>query len=754
MRYLLLALALSLPALSAWCRPATTTTLDEFVGPFPSWMNVKTDFGAVGDGKADDTAAIQKALDAIKSANSPKRVLYFPDGTYRITNTLQLTRASHNEPNGIAIYGEDPEQTAIVWDGPAGGSMLQYNPWYAVMGRLTFDGQRKAKTAIDFYGSFSTCNELSDLLIKDAQFGIEVGHMDSAGIAETSVLRCRFYRCAQAAVSVQNFNSLDWYIWHGYFEDCGIGVTNRFGAGNFHVYESVFRGSTQADVMIKHCGYFTLYGNTSIDAKAFFVSIRAENWKDSETWGANVTLQKNTIYQPKDASYIRIANNGPTMLLDNVLPSVTPGTPVVVNVPSTEQADVISVGNLFSAPQPYQVKGRLTTLDDRYDSPVAKLRSPFPPSPFLPHATRPVIEVKAGADAATIQQAIAQAAAMPGQRPIVHLPAGNYQLKQTLVIPAHSDLQLVGDGLIQATSLSWNGAGDGPALRIAGPSHATLRNFEIRAGKTARALVADGVDQPGGRIYMEQGQSEGYEYGLVVDGLDQTAVVLHDHGHNGMKVVGGPAAAQGKRPTGMTTLFCGASSRDKGSQDAGVDLYNVDNGGRLLVRDIWYEGHIWHFLHLTGTGEFTYHAGIVAPYTPPSPEDAVMLLDNFRGKLTLSQIEPCNGAFRINGGNQDTKVLGLGMIMRQMPMQFEHANPAAKIACLHGRLFRENGTGTDSLPDVGAADPAFLRDMLQPLRTMLPQPLTTLDDHLTDLRIYRVRANGKEGMRLTGTPLP
>ena len=32
---------------------------DEFVGPFPSWANVKTEYGAVGDGKADDTAAIQ-----------------------------------------------------------------------------------------------------------------------------------------------------------------------------------------------------------------------------------------------------------------------------------------------------------------------------------------------------------------------------------------------------------------------------------------------------------------------------------------------------------------------------------------------------------------------------------------------------------------------------------------------------------------------------------------------------------------------
>jgi hypothetical protein len=61
---------------------------DEFVGPFASWANVKTEVGAVGDGKTDDTAAIQKALESVRRQDSPKKVLYFPAGTYRITGTL------------------------------------------------------------------------------------------------------------------------------------------------------------------------------------------------------------------------------------------------------------------------------------------------------------------------------------------------------------------------------------------------------------------------------------------------------------------------------------------------------------------------------------------------------------------------------------------------------------------------------------------------------------------------------------------
>ncbi|ACQ81686.1 hypothetical protein Bcav_3444 [Beutenbergia cavernae DSM 12333] len=44
------------------------------------------DFGAVGDGVADDTAAIQQAIDA--QASKLNKIVYFPPGTYRTTATL------------------------------------------------------------------------------------------------------------------------------------------------------------------------------------------------------------------------------------------------------------------------------------------------------------------------------------------------------------------------------------------------------------------------------------------------------------------------------------------------------------------------------------------------------------------------------------------------------------------------------------------------------------------------------------------
>jgi len=723
---------------------------DEFLGPFASWANVKTDYGAVGDGKADDTAAIQRALEDIRKPEFPKRVLYFPAGTYRLTDTVKLLRETHNQSQGVCIFGEDPERTVLRWDGPEGGVMLHYNPWYASLGRLTFDGAGKAKTAIQHGVAFTTYNEITDLIVRDVEFGIEAGMRD--GIAETAVLRCRFYRCSQAAISIQNFNSLDWYIWHCWFEDCRIAVTNEFGAGNFHVYESTFLRSREADVTIKHCGYFSLLGNLSLESKAFFVAKRADNWTDAETWGANFTLQRNTVIDPQDATPIRIANNGPILLLDNLIRSreQSQTRPVVLHACPSGEADLVAVGNTFTVENPLEVKGRLRVVDDKI-APRAEVKAPQPaPCPFLPRRERPTIEVPAGADEAALQEAINEAAKLSGRRPVVHLPAGTYNVRQTLVIPANSDLQLVGDGVIQATQLNWGGPGEGPILLIEGPSRATLRYLGFSGGRNARAIVATGCDQPGGRVFMEQGNTSGYEYGLVIDGLDQTYVALHDHGHNGLKVSGGPEATQGRRPAGMTALFCGASSRDRNSQDEGVDLYALEQGARLLVRDIWYEGQIWHFMNFTGAGEFTYHSGNIAPYSPPTADDAVIALDGFQGKVTLSQIEPMNGPLRVRQA-PNLRLLMLGLITRDAPLQLDEAG-GAQIAFLSGREMRKEPTGTDSLPDIGEFDPAFVREMLATLRNELPRPLTEIPAGATDLRFYRVMAYGKEGISLQGAP--
>jgi hypothetical protein len=66
--------------------------------PTSEWTNVRT-LGVAGDGKTDDTAAIQKAIDG-------NRVLYFPSGQYLVTDTITLKA-------GTVLIGLHPLNTRI-----------------------------------------------------------------------------------------------------------------------------------------------------------------------------------------------------------------------------------------------------------------------------------------------------------------------------------------------------------------------------------------------------------------------------------------------------------------------------------------------------------------------------------------------------------------------------------------------------------------------------------------------------------------
>ncbi|MHB9025000.1 MAG: glycosyl hydrolase family 28-related protein [Armatimonadota bacterium] len=718
----------------------------EFYGPFPSWANVKTEYGAVGDGKTDDTAAIQKALEEIHLLKSPKKVLYFPAGTYRITSTIKLIRISHHEPLGMSITGEDPEKTIIKWDGPAGESMFVYDAWFASLSRLTFDGVGKAKTAVQHGPAFATYNECTDCVFKDVQFGIEAGQ--KFGIAETAVLRCRFIRCAKAGISIQNFNSLDWYIWSCWFEDCGIAATNEFGAGNFHLYYNTFLRSKDADITIRHTGYFSLLGNTSIGSRRFFHAKRAGNWKDNETWGSQGTLQDNLILDPTDATPIVIDNNGPNMLIDNTIRMKGKG-PVVINTPPSELADLIVVGNRWTVGT-LQAKARLTELDNTVVKASAIKSVKVAPAPFAVKANRPVIEVPAGANAAAIQTAIDQAAAMKGKRPIVHLPKGSLTISKTLVIPAGCDLVLIGDGPENATQLT--GTVD-PLIRVEGPTRATLRSFSVNAGNNAVGILVENADQHGARIYAEQLSSNGYEYGFVTDSLKHASVELRDHGHNGLQVIG---AGPGTKP--WVALFAGASSRHR-HHKAGIHLYDVQNDGRLFVRDIWYEGDSWSLMNLTGSGEFAYHCGFVAPADPNHLDKtlewekdlrhsvAALQFDGFKGKAAFTLVSSNGGPLRVTPSSADLRLYLLGYVTNNK-IDLGGLTVKGQVVAEHMQTSRKEPTGLDIVENAGKATPAFMREMLNALRTVKPQPLVDLKDGVTDVRFYRIFANGKNGVRV------
>src|SRR5438477_60550 len=117
-----------------------------------------------------------------------------------------------------------------------------------------------------------------------------------------------------------------------------------------------------------------------------------------------------------------------------------------------------------------------------------------------------------------------------------------------------------------------------------------MREIQIDGAGIADGLVIEHVDQQGARVYLGQVELRaGKKTNLFVNGLDYTNVQVEDFGYAyspdavSIKVTGGPSLAAGKSAPGKTNIFSGASSGHRIS-------YEVSDGARVLVRDLWYEG--------------------------------------------------------------------------------------------------------------------------------------------------------------------
>lgn len=88
--------------------------------PPPKWYTDVHDYGAKGDGAADDTAPIQSAIDALPAEGG---TVYFPPGTYQISGVLvrkdftRLVGASR----GVTLRSNGGAQALVRFSGNDGG---------------------------------------------------------------------------------------------------------------------------------------------------------------------------------------------------------------------------------------------------------------------------------------------------------------------------------------------------------------------------------------------------------------------------------------------------------------------------------------------------------------------------------------------------------------------------------------------------------------------------------------------------------
>src|SRR5439155_10387298 len=252
------------------------------------------------------------------------------------------------------------------------------------------------------------------------------------------------------------------------------------------------------------------------------------------------------------------------------------------------------------------------------------------------------------------------AAGQDATRPVVHLAHGTYSISETLTIPA-SDIQLAGDGY--GTVLRWTGSDGGPLLRLIGPTKVTLREIQFDGAGTADGIVVENVDQEGSRVYMGQVELRGGKRtNLFVNGLDNTNVHLEDIGYAyspdaaSIKVVGGPVSAAGQTTPGRTNIFSCASSGNRIS-------YDVSDGARVLVRDLWYEsGAGPGFATIHDRAVFTVDgARISSPVNGTSP---AFDIKNLIGQVAILTTD-IDDRIEVSGDGARARVLGLGVLAEQ-----------------------------------------------------------------------------------------
>jgi hypothetical protein len=172
--------AMSGNASSATALATGSTTARTLANRFADVVNVK-DFGAVGDGVADDAAAIQAAVTAAQAVGGE---VFFPAGVYRVRSQITITST-------VSIRGPGkPGHRVYTSSGPYGGAEIMWEPSATLTDPLlpssfaisvdtgSIGAEGFANVSVDGIGFFSP--------------NIRGGGIYVEGAAGVTISRCRF----------------------------------------------------------------------------------------------------------------------------------------------------------------------------------------------------------------------------------------------------------------------------------------------------------------------------------------------------------------------------------------------------------------------------------------------------------------------------------------------------------------------------------------------------------------------------------
>ena len=625
-----------------------------FDGPFATWANVKTGFGAKGDGITDDTAALQSALNTFRQRPG---VVWVPKGTYVLSSSLYLYGLAN-----FRILGEDPGNTHFIWAGPSGGAMLTLEACTGFeVARFTWDGQGRAAQDVNVIwsgsgGYYPTRDFVHDSIFVNSATGIYDGFS-----GELTIARVHFDHLTQTGIQLGSPNALNINIIDSLFTDNAVGITNWNGAGSFNVTNSVFVRSTTADLQMGNTGPFSIRNNLSMNSKIFF---------ETGTTGApaNILFQGNTVVHPA-AEAITIGAPANVSLVDNTFLQLAPAAHVLRSISYTPLT-LLAVGNTYSVPTPYAGKvGTPTIFDEIPVSVDAEFSATVPSDTYVPpFSHRVVFDVPALTNSAGLQATIDKAVASGGG--VIHLPGGNFNINQTVTIPTNADIALIGDGYI--SNLVGAAALQGPMIVSHGKTVQidNLRFSSYSPSATSAAIELNIPDSPSTRILCDECT---FNYSktsaILVNGLDEASLELRvatASTQTSSAIVHGGAARQ----SGIVTLGSVSAFMSSFSD------YQVDLGGHFLIEDGWHDGGQGGIqFTLSGDGDVTEEGGVMDSYYFPG-----MSVESYKGKLSIVGLST-NNWLDIDAVSP-AKVLFAGTLQISGRSPYTNLDPDANVAML------------------------------------------------------------------------
>jgi hypothetical protein len=678
------------------------------------WINVKTDVtpAAVGDGQADDTAAIQAALDC----KGDGKTVYLPPGTYRIMKTLVFQGPRH----GCLVVGHG-RQTRLVWDGPQGGRMFWSNGVaYSRYVGLSWDGRNKAAVGFDHASEKRFETEVRhehEAFRNFTGFGIRVGNQQKIASAEILYRNCLFENCG-TALAFLTFNDYDNTIDGCEFRDCGTGVLDN--KGNFYARNCHFAGSRQADFIVGSEHGSSIRRCTSVGSRRFIEErgtiapltvqdCHVATWTDPEGAvylnGSPVLMFDCSFTQPpSDQAPVRLANPAQKLMVSNNRPAAveslvktTPAAKLYVIPPGRLGGVIASAERRFlhdSAPVPGRVLEAVRDFGAKADG--------------------------KSDDTAAIQAAI-DAARQASHGAIAYLPTGRYVVSKTLSVTGR-DYTVGGSGY--RCGLVWRGEVGRPIIEVSGVQNVTLANLavgnhdfgpmnhgdDIRVNSMSGTPCRLTLDEVSGFGMYQRAPDK---HGLHFDQLPPGSVVDAVHVQGNLRITGSDRALLLFRTSyeGTVTIEMPATSQEgllgfltRLATQSKPTLRVRDNRS-VVMSDFYNEQSDQHLVFEGIPGQPQGAVTIQGPKMHMFTQEPVFDIRNYAGRIYYGQsqfyTEPKEPRF-VSKGTQPVHLILAGHFWYGTKPRFE-LGPEVKLTLVANREVPDRGVDDEAMKAIAAA---------------------------------------------------